>query len=918
MLDRLEWNVMGNEVARKVLLQANGVEDGPWATPLETRGRSARLSFYRKLRLIWIRTALEGRSHDVFCLWDYKGKALALDGTSTPIHDANDFERVALTAETVADYVRLFCFAVRGDEGAFTLLEPRAETSGNSRPFPLPGAKPSARLAPQLQPLMDKGQDADGRFLVGAVLGYSRAVSSVVFAVAANGMIEMVSDEPVVGYLATTRLPEIPDHSGAGVVARFCGKHKAVHRAPAAPQTAGAPVQAPPPGTRRAPAEAPATPAARPRLPPLQVMVTLLLERALATRAHNRLIDQFNSTMAGRSAVEQFAELVVTSSPVTVIESDIPFVEEIVAAIVQEVVGKERMPTVSDNGSVPAGPGIVVLRGPDLDGSERLSHSIAMSESAVLIGCERFTDLPENLRRLEDVTLRLPRLDADLFAMAFARIFGAPLPARWRKEGTDWVRHVLHSDFEQPVRLKLPPAAALAYMRGEVLDRLRLVDTDDRPGLDELHGLGEARAFAKDLIADIAAAVKGRLPWSQVDRGALLVGAPGTGKTTLARAIARDCGVKFVQASATTWSTANNLGPTIQAVRSSFAEARRYAPAILFIDEIDSLGNRERLGGDPNDQWWTQIINTVLEQMQGIDEEAPVFVIAATNFEARVDPALKRAGRLDRVINIPYPTSDALARIYEQYLGPHKLARNVDARVIGRMSFGLTGADVESMVRGAARRARKGNRPISQADLIAELTRKPRDPASAPRLSAAEIERIAVHEAGHALARCLGPGKGRDIAFVSIVPRSDGTLGFVASAPRQQVLMTRREYLDFIAVLMAGRAAEELAFGPDGITGGARSDLAVATGIALCMVQEYGLGPEDSLVALNRTTDDHLKQADAILRDAYVSVTATLKAHQGTLRRLARALQAREELAGADVLKVVMGRPRGSRKRQSA
>jgi len=916
VLDRLDWNVMGNDVARKVLLLANSAEDGPWAMGLEARGRSARLSFYNKLRLIWIRAAVEGKTLDVFCLWDYADKALVLDGTSTPIHDANDFERLVLTGETVADYVRLFCFAVRGEDGAFTLLEPRTEPSGHSRPFPQPAAKASARLAPLLKPLQTKGQDADDRFLVEAVLGYGKTVSSVVFAVPASGMIEMVADEPVVGYLGSTRLPEVPDHSGAGVVSLYCEKHKFAHRPdPGQPPTGQSPQR---PSTVAAPAQTPpATPVARPRPPPLQVLVGLLLERALATRAHNRLIDQFNSTMAGRSAVEQFAELVVTSSPVTVIESDIPFVEEIVVSIVEGVVGSDRMPRVADDGRVPSGPGIVVLRGPDLDGSERLSHSIAMSESAVLIGCERFTDLPENLRRLEDVTLRLPRLDPDLFARLFAEIFGAPLPPKWRKEGTDWVRQVLHSDFEQPVRLKLPPAAALAYIRGEVLDRMRLVDTDDRPGLDELHGLGEARAFAKDLIADIAAAVSGRLPWSQVDRGALLVGAPGTGKTTLARAIARDCGVKFVQASATSWSTANNLGPTIQAVRASFAEARRYAPAILFIDEIDSLGNRERLGGDPNDQWWTQIINTVLEQMQGIDEEAPVVVIAATNFEARVDPALKRAGRLDRVINIPYPTSDALARIYEQYLEPHKLARNVDTRVIGRMSFGLTGADVESMVRGAARRARKGNRPISQADLIAELTRKPRDPASTPRLSGSEIERISVHEAGHALARCLGPTKGQDIAFVSIVPRSDGTLGFVANAPRQQVLMTRREYLDYIAVLMAGRAAEEITFGSDGITGGARSDLAVATSIALSMVQEYGLGPADSLIALNRTTDDHLKQADVLLRDGYITVLATLKTHQSTLRRLAKALREREELAGADVLKVVRGRPQGSRNRRS-
>ena len=152
----------------------------------------------------------------------------------------------------------------------------------------------------------------------------------------------------------------------------------------------------------------------------------------------------------------------------------------------------------------------------------------------------------------------------------------------------------------------------------------------------------------------------GKLPWSQVDRGALLVGAPGTGKTTLARAIARACGVKFIQASASGWMAEGvSLGPHISAIRKTFSEARDYSPSILFIDEIDSIGSREQFARDNNSVYQTEIVNAVLEQIQELDPIEPqCSCIGATNHENRVDPALRRAGRLDRVIRIPRPNSE--------------------------------------------------------------------------------------------------------------------------------------------------------------------------------------------------------------------------------------------------------------------
>ena len=178
-----------------------------------------------------------------------------------------------------------------------------------------------------------------------------------------------------------------------------------------------------------------------------------------------------------------------------------------------------------------------------------------------------------------------------------------------------------------------------------------------------------------------------------------------------------------------------SLGPHIAAIRRTFTEARDYAPSILFIDEIDSIGSREKLAGDSNGIYQTEVVNAVLEQIQGLDPAAPVVVIGATNNEDSVDPALRRAGRLDRVIRIPRPEQRG-ARPHLPLLHRVRWARALpldpalDTVALGRLSVGLTGADVERIVRGASRRARKARRPMSQTDVIDEITEQA---AAAPR-----------------------------------------------------------------------------------------------------------------------------------------------------------------------------------------
>jgi ATP-dependent Zn protease len=454
------------------------------------------------------------------------------------------------------------------------------------------------------------------------------------------------------------------------------------------------------------------------------------------------------------------------------------------------------------------------------------------------------------------------------------------------------------------------------HLRDRVLRRLKNVSAESGPSLSELHGIGEAGRIAQDLIADIRSAQTGQIPWSSVDRGFLLVGRPGTGKTSLARAIAKESGIKFVNASATGWQSAGALDAHLRAMRSDFTDARRYAPSILFIDEIDSIGNRERLVGH-NASYQTDVINALLEQIQGFETDSPVIVIGATNFADNVDPALKRAGRLDQAIQIPLPNIEGLEKIFEHYLAPYRAANDVGPdvapRLVAELTLGLTGADVEFFVRGAARRARRESRPIEQQDLLAEVTGRPRRADSAPQLGPEEMRRVAVHEGGHTTARLLGSRGGSELTFVTIVPRMDGSLGFVASLPREGSTLTRRQVIEEVETILSGRAAEEIVYGADDVGLGAgglspSSDLAIATSWATVLVCQSGLGGDKSLHWTRTPTSKQEEQIDEMLSLSYASALAKLRANRKLLDEVTELLVRNQEVDGGQLRALVGGR----------
>ncbi len=406
----------------------------------------------------------------------------------------------------------------------------------------------------------------------------------------------------------------------------------------------------------------------------------------------------------------------------------------------------------------------------------------------------------------------------------------------------------------------------------------------------------------------------------EAPKGILLTGPPGTGKTTLARAVAGEADAPFFAISGSEvfskW-----VGESAANIRELFACARRYAPSVIFIDEIDSLG-RQR-GRDPTSASGAHVaanaLNELLAQMDGFrQEENPVFVLAATNRPDVLDPALLRAGRFDLQIEVPRPSPparEALFRIHSKALA---LGDDVDLAALVRRTAGLSGADIRQVCKEAALIAlRRGRRAVSQADLQEAVTDVRMGLASeAVILEETARWATAVHEAGHALAHhLLFPDE--PVAQVSILPRGRA-LGFSeSSAPEGYRDPTRSRLRRRIQVLVAGRAAEGLVLGRDHVTGGCASDLDRATALAVQAVASYGLDEKFwilSIEGLRRGLgesgrgggsrpfeEEAAARVKAWLEEALSRTLELLEAERGLLEGLARELLARETLYAEDL-----------------
>ncbi len=367
----------------------------------------------------------------------------------------------------------------------------------------------------------------------------------------------------------------------------------------------------------------------------------------------------------------------------------------------------------------------------------------------------------------------------------------------------------------------------------------------------DVAGIDEAREELEEIVEFLKTPERFKRVGGKIPRGVLLVGAPGTGKTLLAKALAGEAGVPFYSMSGSDF-VEMFVGVGASRVRDLFASAKKSSPCIIFIDEIDSIGRARSVGMSGTHEEREQTLNQLLAEMDGFEANQDVIVVAATNRPEILDPALLRPGRFDRHISIPKPDIKGRKMILNVHAKNVKLESGVDMEVVAQRTVGFVGADLANIVNEAALLAgRKNKLQVGMGEfesaidrVIAGLEMKSKV------MSKKEKEVTAFHEAGHTVV-AMHMEHADPVHKVTIIPRGIGALGFTMQLPTEdRNMMTKSELLDRLAVLFGGRLAEKLVFNE--ISTGAENDLKRATEIAKSMIKDYGMSEKMGLVTYER------------------------------------------------------------------
>ena len=441
---------------------------------------------------------------------------------------------------------------------------------------------------------------------------------------------------------------------------------------------------------------------------------------------------------------------------------------------------------------------------------------------------------------------------------------------------------------------------------------------------DDVQGVEEAKDEVKEIVDFLKFPEHYIELGAKIPKGVLLVGPPGTGKTLLAKAVAGEASVPFFSVSGSSFIEMF-VGVGASRVRDLFAQAKKEAPAIIFIDEIDAIGKSRASGGQlgGNDER-EQTLNQLLAEMDGFGTDTPVIVLAATNRPETLDAALLRAGRFDRQVLVDKPDFEGRLAILKVHSKDVKLAPSVDLEVVAKQTAGLAGADLANIINEAALLAgRQNKKQIEQEDLLEAIERSFVGLEKKNRkINEKEKEIVAYHESGHALMAELTEGATR-VTKVSIIPRGLGALGYTLHLPEdeERFLKQKHELIAEVDVLLGGRAAEEVFIGE--ISTGAGNDLDRATAILKDMISVYGMTDVAGLMVLSRSqnsflgggavsTDYSEKMAEEMdayikrtLNERYAYVKETLTAYKGAIEGMTKELLDAEVIEGTTVRKII-------------
>ncbi|WP_159978723.1 MULTISPECIES: ATP-dependent zinc metalloprotease FtsH [unclassified Novosphingobium] len=453
-----------------------------------------------------------------------------------------------------------------------------------------------------------------------------------------------------------------------------------------------------------------------------------------------------------------------------------------------------------------------------------------------------------------------------------------------------------------------------------------LTERSGRVTFDDVAGIDEAREELEEIVEFLRDPTRFSKLGGQIPKGALLVGSPGTGKTLLARAIAGEAGVPFFTISGSDF-VEMFVGVGASRVRDMFEQAKKNAPCIVFIDEIDAVGRHRGHGlGNSNDER-EQTLNQLLVEMDGFEANEGIIIIAATNRPDVLDPALLRPGRFDRQVVVPVPDIEGREKILAVHMKKVPLAPDVNPRVIARGTPGFSGADLANLVNEAALLAARRNKRLVAMQEFEDAKDKVMMGAERRSMVMTDDEKkmTAYHEAGHALVSVHEPASD-PIHKATIIPRGRA-LGMVMRLPeRDSYSYHRDKMLANLSVAMGGRVAEELIFGYDKVSSGASGDIQYATGLARSMVTKWGmsdkLGPlqyeetQEGYLGMggsNRTmgSDDTNRLIDSEIRvlvdNAHARATQILKDQNEALHTLAQAMLEYETLSGEDIKQLLEG-----------